>query len=143
MSNRVVARYKDGRVIKGTSLDVDPSRTNCHIVPPGGGRSARVELADLKALFFVRTLDGDPAFKEDLKPDPEDPRTRGSFIVALRFSDGEEMVGITIRYPPNRPYFFVVPVDADSNNIRILVNRAAVVSMEQRGVTQAPDASGT
>ena len=132
MSNRVVARFQDGRIVKGTSLDVDSNRPNFHVNPPGGGRSVAINLADLKALFFVRTFDGDPAFNEDLKPDPEDPRTRGSTIVALRFADGEEIVGLTIRYPPNRPYFFVVPVDSSSNNIRILVNRSAVVSMEQR-----------
>jgi hypothetical protein len=39
-------------------------------------------------------------------------------------------VGLTNRYPPNRDYFYVVPVDAESNNIRMLINRAAVVSHE-------------
>jgi hypothetical protein len=34
------------------------------------------------------------------------------------------------RYPPNRPYYFLVPVDSGSNNIRILVNAAAVVAIE-------------
>ena len=51
--------------------------------------------------------------------------------MSMRFRDGEEIVGITIRYPPNRPFFYVVPVDAASNNTRILVNRDAVVSMAE------------
>jgi hypothetical protein len=85
---------------------------------------------DLKALFFVRTLEGDAAHNEVLMPQPGDPRARGSTIVSVRFADGEEMVGMTIRFPPNKPYFFIVPVDPDSNNIRILVNRSAIVSMD-------------
>jgi hypothetical protein len=56
---------------------------------------------------------------------------RGSKLVSLQFADGETLVGMTIRYPPNRPYFFVVPVDPKSNNIRILVNQAALTSMQQ------------
>jgi hypothetical protein len=130
MSARVVARYTDGRLLKGISMDVDPGRPTFHVRPPEG-RAVEVSLADLKALFFVRTLEGNPAHNEVRKPDPADSRARGSTIVSLRFADGEEMVGLTIRYPPNRPYFFIVPVDATSNNIRILVNRAAVVSMEE------------
>jgi hypothetical protein len=48
----------------------------------------------------------------------------------LHFPDGEVMVGLTNRYPPNRPFFFIVPVDQQSNNIRILVNRTAIKKME-------------
>ena len=40
------------------------------------------------------------------------------------------MSGLMNRYPPNRPYFFVLPMDPASNNVRILVNREAVVEME-------------
>lgn len=129
MSARVVARYQDGRLVKGISMDVDPARPSFHVRPPEG-RAVEVRLADLKALFFVRTLDGDPERNEVLKADPADSRARGSTLVSLRFTDGEEMMGLTIRFPPNRPYFFIVPVDPASNNIRILVNRDAVAAME-------------
>ena len=37
-----------------------------------------------------------------------------------------------MRYPPVREFFFVLPVDARSNNLRILVNRAAVVRIRQK-----------
>lgn len=130
MQNKVVARYQDGRVVKGISLDVDPARPTCH-VRPTTGPALEVNLSELKALFFVRTLEGNSAHDEGRDPDPKDPRSRGMAMVSLRFADGETIVGLTIRYPPNRPYFFVLPVDQKSNNIRILVNRAAVVSMEE------------
>ena len=130
MKNLVVARYQDGKVVKGISLDVDPARPTCH-VREGTKPAVEVKLSDLKALFFVRSLDGDPKRDEGLVPGEKDPRSRGMALVKLRFADGETIVGLTIRYPPNRPYFFVLPVDQESNNIRILVNREAVVAMEE------------
>jgi hypothetical protein len=129
LSNRVVARFQDGRMVKGISLDVDPAKPVCHVRPPGD-KAVEVTLADLKALFFVRSLDGNPGYEESRLPKPGDRRLRGSNVVSLQFADGEKMVGLTIRYPPNKPYFFITPVDPKSNNIRILINRAAVVAME-------------
>jgi hypothetical protein len=131
VSNKVVARFRDGRVIKGTSMDVDPSKPTFH-VRPAQGAALEVRLDALKALFFVRSLDGDPARSDTTALAPGDVRSRGSTLVALRFADGEIITGLTIRYPPNRPYFFVVPVDPKSNNIRILINRDAVTSMETK-----------
>ena len=129
MSNKVVARFQDGRVIKGTSLDVDPNRPAFHVRTPTGP-VVEIKLSDLKALFFVRSFDGDSGRDEGRKLEPNDSRSRGSTLLSLTFADGEVMVGLTIRYPPNRPYFFLVPVDSDSNNIRILINRSAVAAME-------------
>mgnify|MGYP003429405675 FL=1 len=132
MSNLVVARYLDGKLLKGTSLDVDPTRPTFHVRPPEGS-TAEVKLKDLKALFFVRSLEGDMARHEIHALDPADPRSKGSTPVALHFPDGEVMIGLTNRFPPNRPFFFIVPVDANSNNIRILVNRSAIKKMEPLG----------
>ncbi len=128
-SNKVVARFMDGRVLKGSSLDIDPNRPTFHLRLPEGG-TEEIGLAQLKALFFVRTLEGDRTRGENLALDPSDSRARGSIPISMRFPDGETIVGLTIRYPPNRPYFWVVPVDPGSNNIRILVNRGAVVQMD-------------
>jgi hypothetical protein len=129
LSNLVVAHYLDGRVVKGTSLDVDPAKPTCHVRPPTGPVQD-VKLADLKALFFVRSLEGNATREEARTPDPSDPRLKGSSPIALRFRDGESMLALTNRFPPNRPHFFVVPLDPAANNVRILVNRAAVMSME-------------
>ncbi len=131
MSKNVVARFLDGRVIKGTSLDIDAKKPTFHVIPPGE-KAIQVRMADLKALFFVRSLLGDPGRSEETVPKPGDPRGRGASVVSLKFADGETMVGMTMSYPP-RPFFFLNPVDPKSNNIRILVNRDAVVSMERLG----------
>lgn len=129
MAQPVVARYQDGRILKGTSMDISPSRPTFHIRPPDGPM-AEVSLSELKALFFVRTLEGNPAHQESRALDPTDIRARGNALVRITFHDGEVLVGLTIRFPPIQPFFYVIPVDATSNNLRILVNRAATVSME-------------
>ena len=128
MANEVVAHFVDGRLIKGISLDIDPARPTCHIKTSVRGM-VEVKLADLKALFFVRDLTGNPGHQEKTVLDPADPRARGTQPIDLTFGDGERIVGLTNRYPPIKPFFFVVPVDLESNNIRILVNRSAVKSM--------------
>lgn len=129
MSVKIVARYKDGRTVKGASLDIDPARPSCHVRTPEG-KMVEVQLRDVKALFFVRSLEGDSAHHENRTPDPSDPRRRGSTLVTITFADGEVIVGLTIRYPPNRPFFYILPVDPESNNLRMLVNRDAVASMQ-------------
>ncbi|MEW5919042.1 MAG: hypothetical protein AB1762_21745, partial [Gemmatimonadota bacterium] len=63
MVNQVVARFIDGRLIKGTSIDVDQGKPNCHIRTPDGAVYT-VELSDLKALFFVKSLSGNAQHDE-------------------------------------------------------------------------------
>ena len=46
MANEVVARFLDGKVIKGVSLDVDPNRPICH-VRTGERRMVEVKLTTL------------------------------------------------------------------------------------------------
>ena len=128
MANIVVARFTDGRLLKASSLDVDPNRPKCHIRTTDGTMH-EVALTDLKALFFVKTVEGDSAHVEGREIAPVDPRLRGSRLLEVTFHDAEAIVGLCMRYPPNRPFFFLVPVDAESNNVRILVNAAQVKEM--------------
>ena len=130
MANEVVAHYLDGRVVKGISLDVDPGRPLCHIKTQSQG-TLEVKLAELKALFFVKDLIGNSGRSDVLKLEAKDERARGSYPIELEFADGEQLVGLTVRYPPVRPFFFVLPADSKSNNLRVLINRAAVKRMSQ------------
>jgi hypothetical protein len=135
MNTKVVARYRDGRVVKGISHDIQPTKPTFH-VRGADGKVVTVKLSELKAVFYVRTLEGNATYEEDLKPNPEDIRSRGSTVLSMRFEDGENMVCLTNGLPGSKPYFFVVPVDARSNNIRILVNQSAVVSLQITGGDQ-------
>jgi hypothetical protein len=132
MAQKLVARFLDGRVLKGTSHDVAANRPRFHLRPEAGGPPQDVALTDLKALFFVRSFEGDAERNETTVLAPGDPRARGARVVAARFEDGEEIVGLTIRHPPITPFYFLTPVDPQSNNIRILVNGDAVKALEAR-----------
>lgn len=128
MTHKVVAHYVGGRVVKGVSHDINPKRPFCHIRTAEGG-TVSVKLSDLKALFFVKDLAGDAKHEEGSMIATGDPRARGARPIEVEFGDGERVIGLTAGYPPQGPFFFVLPVDARSNNLRILVNQAAVVRM--------------
>ena len=128
--NKVVARHADGTIVKGTSMNVDVSKPTIH-VRTSDGKMTGVRLADLKALFFVKSLEGDSAHNEAMAAAPADPRARGSHLIEMRFRDGERLVAFANRFPPAGAFFFVVPVDSASNNVRILVNRAELHSIEK------------
>jgi hypothetical protein len=134
MANEVVAHFLDHHVVKGQSLDVDPARPTCHIRTEDQS-IVEVKLAALKALFFVRDLAGDPTKHDATVIAPADVRARGAELIELEFVDGERLLGLTVRYPPVKPFFFILPADGTSNNVRILVNRAAVQSMRQPAET--------
>lgn len=141
MAQKVVAHYVDHAIVKGTSLDVDPGRPLCHVRTDDG--NVEVDLNQLKALFFVKDLTGQPAYNDENVPRAGDVRLRGSHQVRIRFADGEQIGGLMNRYPPNRPLFFLLPMDPKSNNVRILVNREAVTAMEEVRIAQpAPAPAG-
>jgi hypothetical protein len=125
---KVVARYLDGRVVKGVSADVSAAKPRCHVTTPDQG-VVEVALADLKALFFVKDLVGDREHQDSRAVDPDDPRARGASRLEIRFLDGEVMVALASSYSDARRFFFVVPADPEANATRVLVNRAAVASI--------------
>src|SRR4030042_6061086 len=72
--NLVVARYKDGRLVKGITHDFGPQKKAFHVVSLGGEGEARgkvyeVFLSELKAVFFVKSLRGKPG-REHPKEEP-------------------------------------------------------------------------
>jgi hypothetical protein len=126
----IVAHMLDGSILKGVSLDVDAKKPMCHL-RPRNGEPIEVVLAHTKALFFVKTEEGSPEYNEVKQPSQGDVRLVGAKRMKARFADGEEIVGLTNRFPPITPYFYMLPIDPVSNNIRILVNKAAVTAMEE------------
>jgi len=96
--NQVVVRFRDGRRLKGFTADFFPNKAHFHLSlldSPPGTKPTKVELAELKAIFFVL------------------------------FADGEILVGTTQGYEPGRVGFFVVPADTESNNERCFVISSA------------------
>lgn len=134
---KVVARFTDGKVMKGY---IDAFRIDAESfllrneTSPGG---ERVAIADLKALFFVKTFDGEPSYKErkSFSFGARKPAGRKIFI---KFLDNETLVGHVDGAIPwdkgfsleklgeNAQGFFIIPVDADCNNDRVFVVGRAI-----------------
>ena len=129
--NRVVARFRDGRLVKGSTSDFVPAKEFFHVAPAGapvGSKPTTVQVKDLKALFFVKDFEG----RADHKPTNEfegDKAPPGRRIKVV-FSDGEVIVGTTQGYQPGRPGFFMVPADQAAN-----IERCYVVAASTSDVT--------
>jgi hypothetical protein len=118
----VVVHYRDGRLVKGTTSNFLPARDGFHVLKRNG-EIAAISQSELKALYFVRDLKGDPQRRDANRFSPGRPAPGRKLRV--EFADGEVLVGTTQGYQPDRPGFFVVPADAASNNIRCFVIAAA------------------
>jgi hypothetical protein len=120
---RVVARYRDGRVLRGYTSDFNILRPQLNLsLVPNGGSALIVPLAQLKALFFVRDLAGDPSYVEQKSFDNCPPGRK----LEVTFDDGEVLLGSTLSYRPEGHGFFVHPSDNNGNNIRVFVSSAAL-----------------
>jgi hypothetical protein len=127
----IVAHFIDGTIVKGVSLDVNPAKPACHL-KTDAGPVVEVTLAKVKALFFVKSAVGNKEHREAKTTAQGDTRLVGARLVRAVFSDTEEIVGLMNRFPPNTPFFFMLPVDPASNNIRILVNKGAVKQLVEK-----------
>ena len=126
LPNRIVARFADGRLLKGTTQDFSPAKDVFHVIgSEGGARPEKVLIAELKAVFFVKSLVGNADYNE--AKTFEGPATGRK--VQVTFKDGETLVGATQGYQPDRPGFFMVPADSQSNNDRIYVVSKAVLKV--------------
>lgn len=123
---KVVARYVNGKRVKGFSQDFFPNKDRFHIYPAvkPSGEAVEVLVKELKAVFFVQDFAGDYLYNERKKyTEGEKPSGRK---VEVTFADGEVLVGSTLGYDPSRPGFFLFPADPKSNNIRVFAVTSAV-----------------
>ena len=120
--NKIVIRYQDGRILKGQTSDFLPTKSVFHILPtdaPPDTPPMEVQTSGVKAIFFVKDFTGNREHNEVQGFSAERPA--GGRKIMVVFKDGETITGTTQGYDPNRPGFFVVPADADSNNERCFI----------------------
>lgn len=131
MVHRIVVRYKTGEVRRGTTSDFRPncsSFTLTEALADGSTRDVDVVLEELKAVFFVITLEGDRDYSEKKLQTPSNPVGKR---VLVTFKDGESLRGTTLGTNLTRNGFLLFPADTRSNNKRIFVVRSAVSRMEE------------
>lgn len=122
--SKVVARFVDGRQVKGVTQDFAPDKPVFHVFV-GGDESTKaipVSIADLKAVFFVRSYEGDKSHRDYKLFDRAKVKARK---ILVWFLDGEKLLGLTLGYNAGKQGFFLTPADPESNNTRVyVVNRA-------------------
>jgi hypothetical protein len=121
--NKVVARFQDGRVLKGHTADFVAAADTFHIARADAPTAPphTVAVSELKAVFFVKDFAGNPLHDERKH---FQGRTSGRRL-RIEFKDGEVMVGTTQTYEPGTHGFFLVPADSASNIERCFVVAAA------------------
>ncbi|MGD8978849.1 MAG: hypothetical protein PVI51_00380 [candidate division WOR-3 bacterium] len=127
--NRIVVHFKDGRLLKGFTHDFTPVKETFHLTSElehDKGKIYEVFCPNLKAIFFVKTLDGNVNYKEKKLFSEVDASNLRGIKIKIEFNDGEVMCGISLGYSKKRKGFFIVPVDPQSNNERVYVIASAV-----------------
>ena len=122
IQNKIVVRYQDGRILKGYTGDFLPTKPSFHLTlfeAPPDSKAIEVKIAELKAVFFVKDLAGNPQ-RVDIQ-EPQAGKVAVGRKIRVVFGDGETLVGTTQGYDPSRPGFFVLPIDPHSNNERCFV----------------------
>ena len=128
--NKVVARFRDGSMVKGSTSDFVPSKELFHVAPadaPKGTKPTPVNVKDLKAIFFVKDFAGKPDYTPTNEFEGE--KTPAGRKIKVVFADGETIVGTTQAYQPGRPGFFMVPADQAANIERCYVVSAATTEV--------------
>jgi hypothetical protein len=127
---QVVARLLDKGKIKGQTTDFHPERESFTIDPEDGSLPVRVSVSDLKALYFVRSLDGN-------RDHQDHRRFKGQLAVRpklwLEFRDGEQMAAYPVSPFLGRQGFYVLPTDLESNVEKAWVSRPSVRRLLEGG----------
>ena len=115
--NRIIARYIDGSLIKGTTLDFFPTKDKFHITESTGDVH-EVNVSALKAVFFVKDYEGDPDYTE--KKGFFAIQSQGKKVM-VEFFDGEVLFGYTLSYSSRGLGFFMFPGDPECNNNKVFI----------------------
>lgn len=135
MLNKVVARFKDGSIMKGNTNDFSPLKRHFHLEVIGGQvidvnvdllKALEIDLKELKAAFFVKDFEGNKTYDEEYG----DIVVGAGRRVQVTFEDGEVIIGFALSYSPDRIGFFLVPADKKSNNERIYVITSSTKKVE-------------
>ncbi len=125
--NTIEVHYRDGRILRGFTLDLFPTKPTFHLTlaeASPGAKSVDVEIAQLKAIRFLKAAAGEAAPAAPGPAGEPKPAAVGRKIRVL-FQDGELLLGTTQGYDASRPGFFVVPTAREPTIDRIFVVKGA------------------
>jgi hypothetical protein len=127
---KVVARYSNGQTLKGYVTDFGVSSETVTVEDLETQSANKILIDDLKAIFFVKSFTGRGEYVEKKAFGIRKNPGRKVFV---KFKDNETLVGyidgdipwakgFSLAKEGNKAKgFFMVPVDSDSNNIKVFV----------------------
>lgn len=129
--NKVVVHTSSGEVIKGYTGDFSRDKPSFLLSTDDGSVriNQNIDLSGLKAIFFVKSFEGNFLHKKKLYFENDTSYGRK---VTLIFKDGEEFFGRveTMHSDEKDSGFFIFPLDPDSNIIRAFIMNSAIISMK-------------
>ena len=95
--NKVVARFRDGRTVKGYMRGFLPDKDVFHVVAPepDDHKVQTVSISDLKAIFFVKSFHGDRNRMKSNELAKRALRKAVKLKVKVTFPDAEVLYGTT------------------------------------------------
>ncbi|MBN1931562.1 MAG: hypothetical protein JW786_08155 [Desulfobacterales bacterium] len=123
--NKIVVKFKDGTSMKGQTANFFPNKTMFHLERIDG-KIVEITIEHLKAIFFVKDYEGN---KNHVKT-YNDIINSGGKKLRVKFIDGEEIIGFTLSYSPDRQGFFLTPADLKGNNDRVFVVKSSAPKIE-------------
>ena len=124
MENKIVVHMRGGAIHKGITHDFYPAGSTFHLLPAeGGGVPRKIELEQMKALFYVKDYMGNRDYVARRQFDEVKRSGRRAVVV---FSDGEEVWGTVGEDADQDSGFFFYPADPQDNNVRIFVVRSSL-----------------
>ncbi|OGW26702.1 MAG: hypothetical protein A2X59_05540 [Nitrospirae bacterium GWC2_42_7] len=132
---KVVFRFINGEIKKGYLKEFSPFLKQAVLSEDGTGGIMNVNIDELKAIFFVKSFEGDKEHREKKTYGATSPKGHRVFI---RFKDGEQMVGFLEGDVPwdhgfflkkkadAATGFFLLPVDMFSNNTKVFIVSSSV-----------------
>jgi hypothetical protein len=132
---KVVAHFIDGSLLKGYVQDFNQYSSYFHLLDDTTPDTipTLINTAELKALFFVKTFEGNREYRERKSFNEGDQQGNR---VEVTFKDGEVLQGSALGYDPQCTGFFLIPADPHSNSIRIYVVISAVTNLHFLGLAK-------
>ena len=136
--DKVVARYDDGRLLKGYLRGFTSDEAAVIITEATTGSEHTIPLDELKALFYVKTFEGSSHHRDKRVYSAGKRKGRKVYV---QFYDKEKMMGfldadiapdkITSFLKPDGKTkgFFFIPADTEGNNTKVYVVWKAVMDI--------------
>jgi hypothetical protein len=121
--HKVVVHYQDGTLLRGHTRFFFHEQDRVEVIDLEE-QTHSVDLALVKAVFFVRDFTGNPEYGERKEFATDSPVFGDS--VRIVFADGEMLLGRALGYRPEEKGFYLQPADPKSNNRVIFVPATAL-----------------